>query len=314
MASSAACRAAGPRQAAAGDGHEPFLQRWLFSTRLAYVAVAVMALLAIGVGGWWLTAGRYKTVPTVAGMSVTAASQALVQAGFHVRNGSSLIDDNVPKGNVVSVSPSGRALPGATIVVTGSLGPRMIIVPPVLGKSVADAMAALKAAGLTVSSTTKPVGVSGNVVVNSVAGTTRASAPHGRRRSQYLDVVAGSVPPLTGEDIGTIQQWAATNHINLQQKTVTSSKPQGSSWHSLPRRVDRAAGRDGQRLGLPGTAGGVDPQQPGRPAVPAGAADAPEPWLHGYRQEYFFGNKVISISPSGQAPQGSTITVYYGGF
>ena len=31
-------------------------------------------------------------------------------------------------------------------------------------------------------------------------------------------------------------------------------------------------------------------------------------------QSAFFGNKVISTNPSGQAPQGSTITVYYGGF
>ena len=31
-------------------------------------------------------------------------------------------------------------------------------------------------------------------------------------------------------------------------------------------------------------------------------------------KKYFFGNKVISTSPSGQAPHGSTITVYYGGF
>jgi beta-lactam-binding protein with PASTA domain len=31
-------------------------------------------------------------------------------------------------------------------------------------------------------------------------------------------------------------------------------------------------------------------------------------------KHYFFGNKVFSTSPSGQAPSGSTITVYYGGF
>ena len=128
------------------DGHEPFLQRWLFSTRLAYVAVAVVALLAVSIGGWWLVAGRYRAVPDVAGLSEAAASAALVQAGFHVRDGSSLIDNNVPKDYVVSISPSGRALPGATITVTVSRGPRMITVPPVAGKSVADATTALQAA------------------------------------------------------------------------------------------------------------------------------------------------------------------------
>jgi len=31
-------------------------------------------------------------------------------------------------------------------------------------------------------------------------------------------------------------------------------------------------------------------------------------------KHYFFGNKVFSTSPSGEAPAGSTITVVYGGF
>jgi beta-lactam-binding protein with PASTA domain len=31
-------------------------------------------------------------------------------------------------------------------------------------------------------------------------------------------------------------------------------------------------------------------------------------------RQYFFGNRVISTSPAGEAPAGSTITVYYGSF
>ena len=31
-------------------------------------------------------------------------------------------------------------------------------------------------------------------------------------------------------------------------------------------------------------------------------------------KQYFFGNRVISTSPAGEAPAGSTITVYYGSF
>ena len=46
-----------------------------------------------------------------------------------MRTGSPVIDDNVPKGEVIGTSPSGRALPGATIVLTISSGPRMISVP-----------------------------------------------------------------------------------------------------------------------------------------------------------------------------------------
>ena len=111
-------------------GREPFLQRWLFSRRLAYLAVAVVAVIGLGGGGWWLTSGRYTTVPSVDRTSVTAAEQELRQAGFQVSVGARQIDNDVAKNDVISTSPSGRALPGATIVLTVSLGPHMITVPP----------------------------------------------------------------------------------------------------------------------------------------------------------------------------------------
>ena len=297
-------------------GHEPFLQRWLFSTRLVYVAVAVVALLAVGIGGWWLTAGRYHAVPDVAGMSEAAATTALVQAGFHVRDGSSLIDNNVPKDNVVSISPSGRALPGATITVTVSRGPRMITVPPVAGKSVADATTALQAAGLTVSSTTKPVGVTGTVVVNSVAGTKPAAGTSWPQdKPVTIDVVVGlSLPPLTGEDIAAIQQWAAENHINLQQKSVTSSKPQGIIVSQSP--APGTPVPPGGTVNVSVSQGPPEVQIPNLQGQPFQQAQQTLENL-GFKvvgQKAFFGNKVISTNPSGQAPQGSTITVYYGGF
>jgi eukaryotic-like serine/threonine-protein kinase len=299
------------------DGHEPFLQRWLFSTRLAYVAVAVAALLTVGIGGWWLTAGRYRAVPDVAGLPETAASATLVQAGFHVRDGSALIDNNVPKNDVVSISPSGRALPGATITVTVSRGPRMITVPPVAGKSVADATTALQAAGLTVSSTTKPVGVTGTVVINSVAGTKPAAGiSWPQNKPITIDVVAGlSLPPLIGEDINTIQQWAGQNHINLQQTSVASNQPQGIIVQQSP-----AAGTP---VPPGGTVNVSVSQGPPQVQIPNNLQGQPFQQVQQILQNLgfkvngkrtFFGNKVISINPSGQAPQGSTITVYYGGF
>jgi serine/threonine-protein kinase len=301
-----------------GEGNEPFLQRWLFSTRLAYVAAGVVALLALGLGGWWLTSGRYTPLPAVDGMPVADARHALLQAGFHVRDASSLTDNNVPKGDVVSISPSGRALPGATIALTVSLGPRMITVPPVAGaKSFADAEATLRAAGLTVSSTPKQVGVTGTVVLNSVAGTTPAAgASWPQTKPVTINVVAGlSLPTLTGQDINSIQQWASANNITLQQTSVASDKTQGIIVAQSP-----AAGtpvRPGQTVSVSVSQGPPMVQIPndlqGQPF------DQVKQTLEnlGFTvvgKQYFFGNKVVSVSPSGQAPSGSTITVYYGGF
>jgi eukaryotic-like serine/threonine-protein kinase len=161
---------------------EPFLQRWLFSRRLVYVLVGGLVLLGLAGGGWWLTSGRYTSVPAVSKLTEGAATQTLHAAGFHVRTGPSVINDNVPKGEVIGTSPSGRALPGATIVLTISQGPRMITVPPIPATdTVAQAKAALRAAGLTVSSATKPVGAASDPQIGAVAGERAGLRERGRR-------------------------------------------------------------------------------------------------------------------------------------
>jgi serine/threonine-protein kinase len=298
------------------DEHEPFLQRWLFSRRLAYVAVVVVVVLALGLGGWWLTAGRYATLPAVDGLSMADARQALLQAGFRVRTAPELIDNNVPKGDVISISPTGRTAPGTTIAVTVSLGPRTIKVPPVTGKSLADATAALRAAGLTVSSTTKPVGATGTVVIGSVAGTTpTAGTSWPQTKAVTIDVVAGvALPTLTGQDINSIQQWAGTNNIKLQQTSVTSDKPQG-----IIVSQSLASGtlvQPGQTVSVSVSSGPPEVQIPSLQGETFQQAQQTLESL-GFKvvgDRYFFGTKVSSTSPSGQAPSGSTITVYYGGF
>jgi eukaryotic-like serine/threonine-protein kinase len=300
------------------DGREPFLQRWLFSRRLAYVAVALVAVLGVGGGSWWLTSGRYTTVPSVDGLSAAAARQALTQAGFTVTTGASEIDNNVAKNDVISTSPSGRALPGATVTLTVSLGPRMISVPPVAGKSLADATAALRAAGLTVSSVTKGVGVSGTVTMGAVVGTMPpAGTSWPQSKPVTIEVVAGlALPNLVGQDINAIEQWAGQNHIQLQPTQVKSNKPQG---------IIVAQGTPAGTPVAPGSTVSVSVSQgPPEVQIPNNLIGEPFGQVQqqleelGFQvngeQQFGFGHKVTSISPSGQAPQGATITVIYGGF
>jgi eukaryotic-like serine/threonine-protein kinase len=299
-------------------GREPFLQRWLFSRRLAFVAVAVVAVIGLGGGSWWLTSGRYTTVPSVTGLTTTAARQELSQAGFKVTTGAREIDANVPKNDVISTSPSGRALPGATVTLTVSLGPRMITVPPVAGKTQSQAVQALAAAGLTVSSATKGVGVTGTVVMGAVVGTVPAagtSVP--QNRPVTIEVVAGlSLPTLVGQDINAIQQWAGQNNIHLQPTNVQSNKPQG---------IIVAQGTPAGTPVPPGSTVSVSVSQ-GPPEVPIPGNLVGQPFQQvqqqlqalGFQvngqQQFGFGQRVTSINPSGEAPAGSTITVSYGGF
>jgi len=58
----AGARGAGTRHRGAG-GREPFLQRWLFSSRLVYVLVGAVVLLGLLGGGWYLTSGGTPRCP-----------------------------------------------------------------------------------------------------------------------------------------------------------------------------------------------------------------------------------------------------------
>jgi serine/threonine-protein kinase len=296
---------------------EPFLQRWLFSRRFIYVAAAVIALVLLGGGGWWLTSGRYAPVPAVAKMTAASAERALTQAGFHVKTGASVIDDNVPKGEVISTSPSGRALPGSTIVLTISKGPKMIVIPQIpSGDTAAQAIALLRGAGLTVASTPKQVGVASNPVIGQLAGTTPpAGTSVPENQTVTVNVVAGlALPNLVNQDINSIQAWAGANHITIAPTNVDSNKPQG---------IIVSQGTPAGTPLQPGATVDVSVSN-GPPMVsfqdmrglPYDQAKAQLEQL-GFKvvgKHYFFGNKVFNTSPSGQAPAGSTITVYYGGF
>jgi eukaryotic-like serine/threonine-protein kinase len=303
----------GPAGADHREGErEPFLQRWLFSRRLVYVAIAVVVALALGGGGWYLTSGRYTNLPSVGGTPVAQAEAALREAGFTPKVGSSVINDSVTKGDVVSTSPSGRALPGATVVLTLSLGPRMISVPSVAGlPSVQAADAKLRAAGLTVAAATKPVGVNPPVDMGAIAGT---SPPAGTSWPQnqpvYVEVVAGlALPPFVGENISDVQNWAAQNHITIQPTSVANNQPQGVIVSQSP-----AAGTPVQPGSTVDVSVSQGPPMVQIPNLQGQSCQQAQQTLQqlGFQvstRTFFFGNQVFSTNPSGQAPSGSTVTL-----
>ena len=308
----------GPRHA--GDGErEPFLQRWLFSSRLAYVLVGAVTLLAIAGGAWYLTSGRYTSVPTVGKLTTAQASQALRQAGFHVRTAPPVIDDNVPKGEVIGTSPSGRALPGATITLRVSQGPRMITVPPIpAGSSVAAAEMLLRKAGLTVAAKTVPVGVPSNPVLGTVASTTPAAGTSvAENKPVTVNVVAGlALPSLIGQNIGTIQGWAGQNHITIQPTQVDSNQPQGNIVAQSP--APTTPVQPGQTVNVSVSNG--PPMVPIPDVQGQNCQDAQQTLMgDGFQVQVqqgvfgnLFGDKVQNVSPQGQAPSGSTITLQCG--
>jgi serine/threonine protein kinase/beta-lactam-binding protein with PASTA domain len=302
---------------AVGDrrGREPRLQGLLFSRRLGYLAAVVAAAVVIGLVTWWQAAGKYVTVPKLTGLTVATARAELRATGLAVRVGSRReISNQVARGDVVRTSPDhgSRVSRGSVVTLIVSAGPRMIPMPQVTGQSLDAARAALRHAGLipgpvtSQTSQTIPAGIV--ISTDPVAGTVWPQP-----RPVRLTVSAGPpLPDFRGQPKAAAEQWAQGNGVSLNEVTVKSDQPADTVVRQSP-----PPGRpfsQGEVVTIYVSAGppmvsipnldGMDVKQAARvlrrlgfqvSVVQAGP-------LH----------TVFHYSPSGQAPKGSTVTLWAG--
>ena len=289
-------------------GREPFLGRWLFGPRLLIVAVVLVLGVALGLGGWWLTSGRFAQVPSVAGDSVSMATTVLTTDGFTVKGSTQVPSNTVAKGKVAGTSPSGRASKGAAITILVSSGPLTSVVPNVKGESQAAAVAALQRVHLT--SALQKVG--SDLPVGTVVGTNPPAGTSWPQTKPVTVMVAGgpAVPDFRGQDVQVAIDWANQHHVQLQQQPDNNSQqPQGTITGQQPA---------GGSLYQPGETVTV--------TVSSGPAIANVPYVIGDSVEqatqvlqaagfqvlvHRFGpfDKVFDYSPTTNAPRGSTITL-----
>jgi beta-lactam-binding protein with PASTA domain len=145
-------------------------------------------------------------VPNVIGLSFDVASQRLQQAGFKVQRGEMRFQDAAPKLSVIQMTPDqgSREPLGTPVTLDLSAGPRMGVVPNVVGMSPTQADSAITAGGFTTAPDTvmqasdQPVG---SVIASRPAGGMKAAVPS----AVTLIVSAGpatiSVPDLAGRTI-----------------------------------------------------------------------------------------------------------------
>jgi eukaryotic-like serine/threonine-protein kinase len=294
-------------------GGEPLLQRWLFSRRLIYVALTLAVVAIVGVIAWWVTDGQYVTVPQVSAMAAGTARAELQNLGFAVQLGPAQHSNVVAQGDVIRTDPAvgSSARRGAVVVLTVSTGPVMISVPQVTGLSQAAAEAALRKAGLTPGAVTQTASstIGAGVVISTNPG---AGTAWPQNKKVGLTVSAGPpLPNFVGQQFQAAQGQAQSGGYQLQQVTdANSSQPQGTITSQSP------------AAGTPITPGEVVVVH-----VSNGPPEAPVPNVTGdsvreatrileqagfqvqVNSGFFSGETVTSTSPSGQAPQGSTITL-----
>jgi serine/threonine-protein kinase len=129
----------------------------------------------------------------------------------------------------------------------------------------------------------------------------------------YVDVAAGiPMPPLTGQNIGDVQSWAGQNNVQLNVQQTANSAASGTIIsQSVPAGTPVSPG---QTVTVQVSSG---PPQVSIPNVAGQRFQQAQQQLQqaGFQvkgQQFGPGQRVIATNPSGQAPHGSTITVYYG--
>ena len=296
---------------------EPMLQRLLFSRRFIYLAGALAVVLVIAVVTWWLSAGRYTTVPQVRGMSVSVARTELTNLGFVVKSGPSQHSTSIASGDVIQTKPAIGTRPkqGSTIRLIVSLGPLKFPVPPVTGMPLAAAQAALKKAGLTPGRVTQATSttIAANIVIstNPVAG---VSWP----QTTPVTITVSAGPPLqnlVGQQLAAAQAMAqqagyALNPVpdaksNQPAGTITSQSPAPGTPIS-PNEVVTVQVSNGPPLVNIPNVQGMNVDEATQQLTSAG--------FNVTVNQVTPGHKVINYSPTGQAPKGSTITLNVGFF
>lgn len=146
--------------------------------RLTAVVAAVLLVLGIGTGVWYINSGQFTRVPAVLDMPQAKAEQTLRDEGLRVKvtRGYS---PNVRRGHVAATDPAtGRRIRGnGTVTLVVSRGPETVKIPDLAGTPVADARRKLRDLGLVPGTETRQFSdevAKGSVIATDpAAGSTR---------------------------------------------------------------------------------------------------------------------------------------------
>ncbi|MFD7945072.1 Stk1 family PASTA domain-containing Ser/Thr kinase [Streptomyces sp. NPDC059744] len=119
--------------------------------------VAVLLVLGVGAGVWYINSGQFTRVPSLLGQTEKAARERLSDSGLELKGVDRAYSDDVDRGKVISSDPkSGARIRGnGSVKIVVSRGPEIVKVPDVRGTGLAEARRALKKVGLVPGMVTK---------------------------------------------------------------------------------------------------------------------------------------------------------------
>ncbi|WP_405901533.1 Stk1 family PASTA domain-containing Ser/Thr kinase [Streptomyces sp. NBC_00727] len=293
----------------------------LGNPRRGLIAAVLAVLLVLGVGGgvWYINSGQFTKVPSLLGQTEPAAKKRLSDAGLELKGVKRAYSDTVDRGKVISSDPESgaRIRDNGSVSLVVSRGPEIIEVPDVEGVRLADAKRELKKAGLLPGMVTKEF--SEDVGAGEVLRTEPGAGTERHPDSAVAIVVSkGSpvdVPDVTGLSVDDATAALADEGLKAEVAPgrVHSPEDEGDIARQSPADGTEAAEGDTVRLTV-----SDGPRMVDVPDVVGMNADDAQAELEGAGFEVdvehgfpYLSDKVSSQSVDGgdQAPEGSTITI-----
>ncbi|MFJ6013397.1 Stk1 family PASTA domain-containing Ser/Thr kinase [Streptomyces sp. NPDC092952] len=173
------------------------------------VIAAVLLVLGVGTGVWYINSGQFSQVPSLLGKTQKEAEKRLSDAGLELKGVQRAYSDTVERGRIIGSDPkSGARVRGndaVTLVV--SRGPEIVQVPDLRNLSLADAKKELKKVGLVPGMVTREFDeemVRGDVIrTDPAAGT-------GRHPDSAVALVLSKGAPVAVPDVTGLSVEDAT--------------------------------------------------------------------------------------------------------
>ncbi|MCX5420200.1 Stk1 family PASTA domain-containing Ser/Thr kinase [Streptomyces sp. NBC_00078] len=284
------------------------------------IVVAVLLILGVGAGVWYINSGQFTKVPPVLAKTQVEARKQLDDAGLDLGRVKHAYSDTVKRGTVISSDPvpGTRVRDNASVTLTLSDGPETVQVPDLESRTLAEARAQLKQHSLDPGMVTREF--SDDIPRGSVISTDPEAGTKRHAGSAIALVVSkGSpvdVPDVTGEDLqdakADLEDAGLT--VKVAPERVNSEYDQGQVAAQTPRGDTQAAEGDTVTLTL-----SKGPEMIEVPDVTGDNVHDANKALKdaGFKVDEdrgllgLFGDTVKSQSVEGgdKAPKGSTITI-----
>jgi eukaryotic-like serine/threonine-protein kinase len=159
-----------------------------------------------------------KLLPNVVGQDQATASAELTAAGFNVAL-TTQTSNTIQPGNVISQHPGGNtaATPGSTVTIVAAKAPPTTAVPSVVGETPSSAASALKAAGFSVTKTTK------DVTDQSTNGLVISQSPNGGSKAKMGSTVTIVVAKFVPTNTPTSTSTSTSSTTSTTSTSTTSS-------------------------------------------------------------------------------------------